>query len=142
MRQLLWIVVGLALASCRPEPACDPGQRYELGSCLPGPVETKDAGERDAAMGGDGGESRDASTVDASLDCEPGPGNYEGFGVACQRDSDCPSCVAPTCATAPINQCSRIQCQDDPNACPPDWACTDISAFSMAPGVTHICLKL
>lgn len=131
------ILCGLWLASCSLDPVCDPGQRYELGSCLPQAPPPRDAGDEQ-----DAGAATDATDATvASEDCQPGPGNYEGFGVSCESDVDCSSCVAPTCATAPINMCSRVQCQDDPNLCPPGWTCTDISAFSQDPAVTHICLK-
>ena len=110
---------------------------------MPAPTAPKDAGERDSGGDGeDGGETQtDASTEDAAVNCKSGPGNYEGFGTICRNDGDCTSCFAPTCATAPINLCSRVQCQNDPETCPPGWACTDITAFSMNPDVTHICLK-
>lgn len=146
MTRALLIVPVLWLVSCTLDPKCDPGQRYELGSCLPDskskPNKPKDAGSEPVDDADGGGDAPDAATSDSGANCKPGPGNYEGFGRSCRSDADCTSCVAPTCATAPINQCSRVQCKGDPTACPPGWTCTDISAFSMNPDVTHICLKM
>lgn len=139
MKRVLLIGSALYLATCTPDTRCDPGQRYELGSCFPELTGARDAGEVQDA---DTDASSDAASADAATDCKPGPGNYEGFGDACKTDRDCTSCVAPTCATAPINQCSHVQCQDDPSICPPGWNCTDIRAFSTNPNATHICLKL
>lgn len=134
MKSWLGISAAFWLAGCAPDPACDPGQRYELGSCL------VVAAPRDAGGSDDDGS---AGTTDAGNEaCRPGPGNYDGFGDSCSTDGDCRSCVAPTCATAPINRCSRVNCENDPQACPPGWSCTDISVFSTTPGVTHICLML
>jgi hypothetical protein len=129
MKRTSIILTVVWLTTCLPDDRCDPGQRHELGSCLPKPQ--PDAG---------GPQEEDAGEADAATACAPG--SYEGFGVSCESDADCTGCAAPTCATAPINLCSRIQCQDDPKLCPPDWSCTDISAFSGNPNVTHICLKL
>ena len=130
MKTLVCFVCGWLLTGC--EPGCDPGQRYELGSCFPEATKM-DAGMDDDQDGG-------ADDAAASSDCKPG--SYEGFGDPCHSDSDCRHCGAPTCATDPINMCSRIECQNDPEACPSDWRCVDISQFSSDPNVTHICLKM
>lgn len=135
MTRTLRLLFTAWLLGCAPDPACDPGQREELGSCLPVAKPAKDAG----ASGDDAGSGKpDAGPAD---DCKPRAGHYEGFGKACTTDADCTSCLAPLCATSPINMCSRVQCKGDPEACPPGWTCTDISAFSGDPAVTHICLK-
>jgi hypothetical protein len=152
MKCIAWVAVALALSSCDPDPACDEGQRADLGSCLP---LSKDSGLKDAGRSADGGRPSDAgrssvgtSDEDASISlapdsgCTPRPGHYDGFGDSCTTDADCHSCIAPTCASSPLNMCSRINCQTNTAACPPGWQCADISAFSSDPTVTHICLKM
>jgi hypothetical protein len=140
MKSSAMLALGFALAGCDPSPACDEGQRAEIGSCIPlaKDARVEDVGGKDA-----GRTSHDAAAV-AALDagCSSGPGRYEGFGDPCTKDSDCSGCAAPTCASSPLNMCSRLDCQTDAEACPPDWQCTDISAFSGDPSITHICLKM
>jgi hypothetical protein len=151
MKWIAMLAVGLALGGCDPSPACDEGYRAELGSCIP---LSKDAGVKDAGRGAKdaGRAARDASDDDAGsvaagpvaapdAGCASGPGHYEGFGDMCMHNSDCSSCAAPTCAGV-LNMCSRINCQTSADACPPGWQCTDISAFSSDPSVTHICFKM
>ncbi len=122
----------VSVTSCDPSPACDPGQYANTGGCFP--IKPADAGAHDA--GGDGGGSGDdAGSVSTC------PADYTGFGKSCSANSDCP-CQAPTCATAPLNYCSKLECQNDPKACPSGWTCTDISAFSTDPKATHICFKM
>ena len=143
MKSSAMLAMGLALASCDPSPACDEGQRAEIGSCIPLPKDAgaQHVGAKDAGRPSD--DAGDAGSV-AALDagCPPGPEHYAGFGDPCTDNSDCSGCAAPTCATSPLNMCSRLGCQTDPEACPPDWQCTDISTFSGNPSVTHICLKM
>lgn len=138
MKCIPFVAVWLALASCDPSPACDPGQRAELGSCFPlvtdGSVEDTGSG----SFAPDSDEDAGSLMLDAS--CTPGPGHYDGFGDSCTDDSDCSSCIAPTCAGS-LGMCSRLNCQTDDETCPDGWQCTDISAFSSDPTVTHICLK-
>lgn len=144
MRRAWLCWAALALVSCDPDSKCDPGQRYELGACFAAPRDAgkRDAGERDASevdMDDAGAVARPDAAADS---CQPGPGNYQGFGISCKKDSDCTSCVAPLCATAPINLCTHAKCDKDPDMCPPGWACVDVSMYSSNPDVTHLCLKL
>lgn len=135
----LALALALATTSCDPNPACDPGQHQDTGACYPNTPTgggNGDGGSNDAAAG-DGEDSGKGG----SSACVPGPGHYQGFGTACTADTDC-SCYAPTCATAPLNYCSHLECQSDTSLCPPGWSCTDISAFSSDPKATHICVKM
>jgi hypothetical protein len=139
MKCITWVTVGLAVASCDPSPACDPGQRAEIGGCFP---IASDGSVEDAGTGSFAPDASDEDAGALALDasCTPGPGNYDGFGDSCMDDGDCSSCIAPTC-TGSLGMCSRLDCQTDDEACPPGWQCTDISAFSGDPNVTHICLE-
>jgi hypothetical protein len=126
---MAWLLLA---AACDPGPACDPGQYEDTGSCFP-LAATSDGGAGDDDAG---------AAADSGSGCTPDPGNYDGFGDACSSDTQC-SCSAPTCALAPGPlYCTRLECQDDPLACPSGWGCTDISAASGDPAVTHICLKM
>jgi len=135
MRRILLVCSVLSVLGCDPSPACDPGQRAELGSCF---AIAKDAGSKPAPMPEDDAGGKPAQPKD----CTPHPGNYVGFGDPCTGPADCHGCVAPNCATAPINMCTRTECQNDPQACPPGWKCIDVSAFSGTPDTTHVCLKM
>lgn len=113
-------------SACIDEP-CDPGQVELRGNCFDVEMPEGDAGPQDAS---------------ADRTCDPDD-PYSGFGWTCvdgETHSDCP-CAASICAIAPGNEmgrCSQIRCLDDPDVCPSDWDCIDISAFE--PEAGSLCL--
>lgn len=128
----LWLgLITLSALACDPSDPCDPGY-YELhGACYPTPEEEPDAG-------GDAGPIEDD---DAGSDAEPPPSDpHEGFGDACEDESDCPEALI--CGGEMLPYCTQVNCMDDPSICPSTWTCLDTTGLSPDPNVTSICLRL
>lgn len=129
-------------AACELDNPCDPGHRLEHGACYPPKRATPggakpDAGAASADAGAVDGDGGDEPRADASA---PAGDPYEGFGEACAMTADCAKgliCGAPMLAL-----CTRTNCIDDPDACPSDWTCLDVTGLSPDPSVTSICLML
>jgi len=124
-RRGAWRWSALWLCACQPDPLCDPGQFALRAGCYDLPA---------ADSGADAKAPDDSDAGACSGD------RYEGFKVSCQSSDDC-GCHAPACATAPLNYCTKLNC--DPSSaddCPPGWTCLMIPlGTSPDPSVTHIC---
>jgi hypothetical protein len=110
------------------------------GGCYPNPKPEKDSGEPveedagpDAAV--DAGE-------DAGKPNECAGDPYEGFGNKCKAPSEC-TCHAPDCAMAPLEYCTKLNCDTkDKASCPSGWTCLMIPAgASPDPSIKSLCLK-
>jgi hypothetical protein len=123
----------LALGACQPGTLCDPGQHAVRGGCYPDSVPAADSGKPGADDAGD-------DLVDAANSCSGD--RYQGFKTSCTQSSEC-GCHAPACATAPLNYCTKLNCDPgDPSDCPPGWTCLMIPpGASPDPSVTHLCLS-
>jgi hypothetical protein len=125
---LFWVGLG----ACDPSDPCDDGYHEVHGACY------KDAELRDASVPSDDEDGGDEDSADAEA---PSPADlYEFFGDDCSDESGCPQALI--CGAPELPVCTQVNCLQDEALCPPDWACTDISAFSPDPDVTSICLQM
>jgi hypothetical protein len=132
MRALLGLC--LCLSACQPGTLCDPGQHAMTGGCYPDPMPAADSGEANEDDAGDTGDKSDAAP---SCGGEP----YQGFKASCSQSSEC-GCHAPDCATAPLNYCTKVNCDPgQPSECPPGWTCLMIPpGASPDPKLKTLCL--
>jgi hypothetical protein len=119
-------------SACDPSDPCDPGYHEVHGACYKDD-EPRDASD-DPSGGEDGGHEADAASPDSP------EALYEFFGDDCSDESGCPDALI--CGAPELPMCTQVNCLDDESLCPPDWTCTDISAFSPDPNVASICLKM
>lgn len=63
----------------------------------------------------------------------------EGEGTACTGDEECSAFPDAKSCDAFVMACSIKNCTIDPNNCPDEYVCCDVSAF--APGAPNVCIK-
>jgi hypothetical protein len=139
MTRVLLLPAALLLASlsaCDPSDACDPGYTEIHGTCYPNPQSMP---ANDGGNDPDNGLDTDAGD-DVTADAGPAGDPYEGFGDACEDQSDCPDTL--TCGAPQLALCTQVNCLEDPSICPPDWTCLDTTGISPDPSVTSVCLML
>ncbi|HEX2675027.1 MAG TPA: hypothetical protein VHM19_00270 [Polyangiales bacterium] len=134
---LLALPIALALSACDPSTKCDPGWHAMKGGCY---KNTRGGSSKDAGNDDDAGAANGGKAGASGGSCSGAA--YDGFGTTCTMDAEC-GCHAAKCATAPLNYCTKINCDaKDSAACPPKWTCIMIPAgASPDPSIKTICLK-
>lgn len=129
---VLLMLGALGGVACDPSDPCDPGYYEEHGACYAYPQPAVDAGrDASAELDEDGGEVADAA---------PPADPYEGFGEACEEQSDCADGLI--CGAPQLALCTQVNCMEDPSICPPGWTCFDTTGVSPDPSVNSVCLNL
>jgi hypothetical protein len=123
----------VAGSGCDPSDPCDPGYEEIHGACykMQAPLDASTDASGPDEDGGDDEPDGEAPASPEDL--------YEFFGDNCSDESGCPEALI--CGAPQLPMCTQVNCLDDETLCPPDWTCTDISAFSPDPEVTSICLQ-
>lgn len=113
MRTTALMIVSLMVASvaCAEDDTCDEGMKQmDDGTCA-----------AETASGGSGGSSSGSGG---------GPATGEDFGASCVEHADCGGdtsyCATPPGAPA---YCTAPGCDADPDVCPAQWICFDVSLF-------------
>ncbi|MDB4988223.1 MAG: hypothetical protein JWN04_3401 [Myxococcaceae bacterium] len=113
---------------------------FTFGDDVPAAPSKPDASA--PVLASDGGAE---TTVDGGVHVAPActllGGDAAGWGAPCKEQSDC-TCEASYCALMPgqsMGYCSKTGCKTEPDLCPSDWTCFDVSQF--APGQPSICTK-
>lgn len=111
---LMILTVMVASVACAEDDTCDEGlKKTEDGSCV---ADTASGG----TSGSGGGSSGTAGT----------PSTGEDFGATCVEHADCHGdtsyCATPPGAPA---YCTAPGCDTDPDLCPAQWICFDVSQF-------------
>lgn len=115
------LIAGFVVSGC--EDDCGPGYERFDHLCR---VVTEEG------SGGEGGSDELAGAAGTAA-CE-----VSTFAQTCLTAEDC-QCDADFCAGYPGEEgiCTRTGCGEDPNVCPEDWNCMDLSPFG--PDLPTIC---
>lgn len=111
-------------AKADPESAC---KKVEAPPPAPPPADTGDAGGAPAA------------SSESGEPAAPAKLSAEGEGTACTADDQCSAFPDAKSCDAFVMACSIKNCTIEPDNCPDEYACCDVTAF--APGAPNVCIK-